>query len=149
MPKDHSYIFFHSGMYREAVIFRITGNGSCSIIGKPAGIPRTDPGYPYPSYVPGVHIFSGYPFFSTDAASVSFFPISFLLFPDILKHDHIRMVFFCISCDCSCDLSSEFCVKALRISPPAFSPVQSHVPLESAYPSQHTVHPVFFHWENQ
>ena len=62
----------------------------------------------------------------------------------ILKHDHIRMVFFCISCDCSCNLSSEFCVKALRISPPAFHLCRAMLALESAYPSQYTVHPVFF-----
>ena len=62
----------------------------------------------------------------------------------ILKHDHIRVVFFRISCNCPCDLPSEFCVKTLRVSPSAFHLYRTMFPLEPAYPSQHTVHPVFF-----
>ena len=62
----------------------------------------------------------------------------------ILKNNHIRMVFLRISCNCSCNLSSKFCVKTLRISPPVFHRCRAMLPLEPAYPSQHTVHPVFF-----
>ena len=70
--------------YTQAVISRITDNCSCSIICKPAGIPCTDPRYPYPiCYVPDVHSVSGYPVFSTDAVSVSFFPD---IFPFISRY---------------------------------------------------------------
>ena len=73
----------------ETVIARITDNCSWTIIGKPAGIPRTDSGYAHPSPVRLVLTsFFDIPFFFTDAASVSFFPISFLLFPDTQKWSH-------------------------------------------------------------
>ena len=126
------------------MIVWITDNCSRSITGKPAGIPRTDPGYPHPSAMRLMF---------TSFLDIPFPPQMQLLFLSprylsfcfqILKHDHIRVVFFRISCNCPCDLPSEFCVKTLRVSPSAFHLYRTMFPLEPAYPSQHTVHPVFF-----
>ena len=126
------------------MIARVAGNRSRPITGKSAGIPRTDPGNPHPSAMRLMF---------TSFLDISFSPQMQLLFLSsgylsfyfqILKHDHIRMVFFCISCDCSCNLSSKFCVKTLRVGPSAFHLCGAMLALESAYPSQHTVHPVFF-----
>ena len=126
------------------MIARVAGNRSRPITGKSAGIPRTDPGYPHPSTMRLMFTsFLDIPF--SPQMQLLFLSSGYLSFCfQILKHDHIRMVFFCISCDCSCNLSSEFCVKALRISPPAFHLCRAMLALESAYPSQYTLHPVFF-----
>ena len=126
------------------MIFPVTCYHPGTIISQSAGIPCTDPGYPYPS--PMCLVFTSFldiPF--SPQVQLLFLSSGYLSFCfQILKHDHIRMVFFCISCDCSCNLSSEFCVKALRISPPAFHLCRAMLALESAYPSQYTLHPVFF-----
>ena len=126
------------------MIARVAGNRSRPITGKPAGIPCTDPGYPHPSAMC---------LMSTSFPDIPFSPQMKLLFLSsgylsfcfqILKNNHIRMVFLRISCNCSCNLSSKFCVKTLRVSPSAFHLSRAMLPLKPAYPSQHTVHPVFF-----
>ena len=122
----------------------ITDNCSRAITGKPAGIPCTDPGYPHPSAMRlMVASFLDIPF--SPQMQFLFLSPRYLSFCfQILKHDHIRVVFFRISCNCSCDLSSKFCVKTLRVGPSAFHLCRTMFPLEPAYSSQHTVHPVFF-----
>ena len=136
MPKDHSYIFFHSGMYRDCdcpdhgQLFLTHHMQACWYSMHRSWISASL------CDVPDVHIFSGYPFFSTDAASVSFFPISFLLSPDTQTRSHPHGFLP--------HILSELCVKTLRISPSAFHLYRAMLPLEPAYPSQYTVHPVFF-----
>ena len=88
MPKDHCYIFFHSGMYRDCdcpdhrQLFLSHHRQACWYSTHRFWICASLSG------APGARIFFGYPFFYTDAASVSFFPISFLLFPDTQKRSH-------------------------------------------------------------
>ena len=55
-----------------------------------------------------------------------------------------NILFFRISCNCSCDFSSEFCVKTLHLSPPVFHLSRTLFLPEPTYPSQRTVHLVFF-----
>ncbi len=89
-----------------------------------------DPGYMHPSAMClAFTSFLDIPF-SPQMQLWSFFPgyLSFCF--QILENDHICMVFFCIPCDCPCDLSSEFCVKTLRISPPVFHRCRAMLPLE-------------------
>jgi len=68
--------------------------------------------------------------------------LSFCL--QVFENNYICMVLFCIFCDCSCNLPSQFYVQAFCISPSALCLCRSMFSLESPYPSQYTVHPVFF-----
>ena len=81
----------------ETMIARITDNCSWAIIGKPAGIPRTDSGYAHPSPVRlMLTSFFDIPF--SPQMQLLFLSSRYLSFCfQILKNDHIRMLFFCTS----------------------------------------------------
>ena len=122
----------------------ITDNCSSSIIRKPAGIPRTDPRYPHSISVCLMFTaFLDIPF-SPQMQFLLLSPgyLSFCL--QIFENNYICMVLFCIFCDCSCNFSVQFDIQAFYISPSALYLCRSMFSLESLYPSQHTVHPVFF-----
>jgi len=82
--------------------------------------------------------------FSPQMQFLFLFPgyLSFCL--QVFENNYICMVLFCIFCDCSCNLPSQFYVQAFCISPSALCLCRSMFSLESPYPSQYTVHPVFF-----
>ena len=99
------------------LILRVTGYISRTIIRKPACIPCTDSGY--------AHSFSVCLMFTT-LLDIPFSPqMQFLLFLSrylplhlqILEHDHIRMVFFGIFYDRTCNFSSHLCIQTFRICP--------------------------------
>ena len=128
----------------EAVIFPVTCYHPGTIISQSAGIPCADPGYPHP--FPVCLMF-------TTLLDISFSPqVQFLLFLSrylplhlqILEHDHICMVFFRISYNRTCNLFAQFCIQTFRICSSSLCLRRTMFPLESADPSQCTVHPVFF-----
>ena len=122
----------------------ITDNCSGSIIRKPAGIPCTDPRYPHSVSVCLMFTaFLDIPF-SPQMQFLFLFPGYLSFYIQVLEDNYICMVLFCIFCNCSCNLPVQFYIQAFCISPSALCLYRSMFSLESPYPSQHTVHPVFF-----
>ena len=120
------------------MVSRITGNCSCSIICKPAGVPRTDPRYPHPiSMCLMFTAFLDIPF-SPQMQFLFLFPgyLSFCL--QVFEDNYICTVLFGIFCDCSCNLPAQFYVQAFCIRPSAFRLYRSMFSLEFPYPSQYT-----------
>ena len=102
MPTGHSYIFFLSGIHKDCDFsghgthFRSHRMQACSYSMRRFWIPA------FLFCVPDAHSVSGYPVFSTDAVSVSFSRISFLLSSGIRKQlylhgSHIQVSAFLLS----------------------------------------------------
>ena len=90
MPTGHSYIFFLSGIHKDCDFsghgthFRSHRMQACSYSMRRLWIPA------FLFCVPDAHSVSGYPVFSTDAASASFFRRSFPASLDTQTQSHLH-----------------------------------------------------------
>ncbi len=145
MLTGHNYIFFLSGKYTDCdfPVSRATYRPG-TIISKPAGIPCTDPGYPHPFLCAWCSQRFWISRFLHSCSFCFFFPD---IFPCISRYSNtITSAWFSSAylTIAPAIFLPKLCVQTFRICPSSLCLRRAMFPLESADPSQRTVHPVFF-----